>query len=165
MSEPTTNPWDLFPDYRHLATEVCGNEIVSDLSPAAKGAVFGLWHDPPMIFMLARNEREFEKVCGTPPADQTMEISQEVLDALTSRVTPAADLPGRDTASATLGKAFRAWIDSLPEGARIADLRTATPGDGFEYGDSGMIRCPGELVFALLLPERKPGFFSKLWGR
>jgi hypothetical protein len=162
----TENPWDLFPDHRHLATEESGNEIVCDLSPAGGGRVFGMWHDPPAILVLAGSEAEFATAYGPVPTDDSpLELKRGVEDRLLKTLRRADSLPLKEAAGAALGPAFAAWLGELGEDARIADLRQAKPGEGFEFGNFQLARHPDELVIALLPPTKKPGLLGRLFGR
>ncbi len=164
--ETTDNPWDLFPDHKHLATEACGNDIVCDLSPAGGGRVFGLWHDPAAILVLAESEVDFVAAFGPLPTDDmTLELKPGAEDRLLKRLQHGDSLPLKEAAGAALGPAFGAWIAELAEGARIADLRHAKPGDGFEFGNHALARHPHELVIALLPPAKKTGLLGRLFGR
>lgn len=164
--ETTENPWDLFPNHKHVATEESGNEIVCDLSPAGGGRVFGLWHDPPAILVLAESEADFATAYGPVPTDDSpLELKRGVEDRLLKTLRRADSLPLKEAAGAALGPTFAAWLEELAEGARIADLRHAKPGDGFEFGNFLLARHPRELVIALLAPEKKPGLLGRLFGR
>lgn len=164
--EITDNPWDLFPNHRHIATETCGNEIVCDLSAAGGGRVFGLWHDPAAILLLAGSETEFVSAVGPLPLNgETLELPAGFEDRYFGRLTRAVSLPTKGAANETLGPAFEPWLADLPEDARVADLRFAAPGDGFEFGNARLARHPEALVFALIEPEKKPGLFGRLFGR
>lgn len=164
--ETTDNPWDLFPEHKHLATEDCGNEIVCDLSPAGGGRVFRLWHDPAAILVLANTEAEFAAAYGPLPTDETtLELKPGVEDRLLKTLQRADSLPLKQAAGAALGPTFDAWLADLAEDARIADLRQAKPGDGFEFGNHRLARHPQALVIALLQPEKKPGLLGRLFGR
>lgn len=164
--DTTENPWDLFPEHKHLATEECGNEIVCDLSSAGGGRVFGLWHDPAAILVLAESEADFETAYGPLPTDgMTLDLKPGAEDRFFERLQSADSLPDKEAAGAALGPAFAAWIAELDEGARIADLRLAKPGEGFEFGNCLLARHPHELVIALLPAVKKPGLFGRLFGR
>ncbi len=160
------NPWDLFPEHRHLGTEECGNEIVCDLSKAGAKRVFGLWHDPAAILVLAATEAHFVETFGPLPDDDTpLTFKPGMEDRLFERVRAVDRMPLRGEAMGALGAPFADWLQALPETARIADLRTAGPGDGFMIDDWRVARHPEALVFALLPPEKKPGLLGRLFGR
>jgi hypothetical protein len=60
------------------------------------------------------------------------------------------------------------FADSLAAEALVVDLREAELGDGFSWGRFGprtiIERAGRERVWALIPPERKPGFFARLFG-
>lgn len=160
------NPWDLFPQHRHLGTEEAGNEIVVDTSAGQDGPVMGLWHDPPAIVVLARNEQEFRKLAPRFGGDEATELPKPVHDNLDSALKwSKTNLLSCDDAGPRLGSQFADWLSSLPTNSVICDLRAAKPGTGFEYdASSSFARHPAAAVFACHTPPAKPGFFKRLFG-
>jgi hypothetical protein len=166
MTTLVDNPWNLFPQHRHLGTEESGNEIVVDTASGDAGPVFGLWHDPPAVVILARNEQELRALAPDMSADNTITLPAAVHARL-----DAALLWGRsnamtiDAARSKLGIAYADWLSGLPPDATIHDLRAAEPGTGFEWTDrTTFTRHPASAVFASVTPPAKPGFFKRLFG-
>jgi hypothetical protein len=161
------NPWDLFPEHRHLGTEESGNEIVVDTSSGDAGPVFGLWHDPPAIVVLARNEQELRAlVPGLGSGDDTITLPEAIHDRMSAALAwSKSNAMTIEAARAKLGASYSDWLSGLPPDAAIHDLRAAAPGTGFEWADrTTFTRHPASAVFASVTPPAKPGFFKRLFG-
>ena len=167
MTAFVDNPWDLFPSHRHLGTEESGNEIIVDTSAGDSGPVFGLWHDPAAIFILARTEQEFRDLVPDLGSDEDPITLPKALHARldTALAWSKANLSPLDAARSKLGPEQAAWLSSLPPDAFVCDLRAGEPGTGFELGaDTTLARHPGTAIFACVTPPAKPGFFKRLFG-
>ena len=163
--DASENPWDVFPHNRHIGTDDCGNEIVVDCSAGEDGAVFGLWHDPAAVVVLARSEALFREEAAD------FESGNALPPALARRINQALEgdeqggMP-REAAGQTLGPGYESWLSGLPAGAVVFDLRSSRPGTGFELGARTLImRHPGSAVFATFEPPRPPGLLGRLLGR
>jgi hypothetical protein len=79
------------------------------------------------------------------------------------------DLLTQPAAAASADPTLRAFAASLPPTALIADLRQPRVGQGFSWGRFGprtdVLRAGRERIWAIVPPERKPGFFARLFGR
>lgn len=163
MSTLVDNPWDLFPEHKHLGTEECGNEVIVDRTGGADGPVYGLWHDPPMIVVLARSAEEFLAIEPQFRQQGTYPVGKAIQDLV---ALTAGDSLTLERALAELEPPLAPWFQSFPAGATFVDLRAASPGSGFDFdAHSSFAKHPDMAVFAVYTPPRKPGLFSRLIGR
>lgn len=163
------NPWDLFPEHHHVGTEESGNEIVLDMSSGKAGPVYGLWHDPPAVVVLARTERDLRALVpglADHPADTAITLPESVLNRLdTALAWSRTHLLTLEAARSRLGPEAAQWLSTLPAESLICDLRDAEPGTGFEWGaDSKLARHPDMAVFACVTLPKKPSFLKRLFG-
>jgi hypothetical protein len=167
MTSMLDNPWDLFPSHRHLGTEESGNEIIVDTSLGDAGPVYGLWHDPPAIVVLARSEQEFRAMAPDMGAgDETITLPEAVHDRVSAALAwSMANAMTIEAARGRLGTALADWLSSLPPDATVWDLRSGDPGTGFEWGlESTITRHPETAVYAVRTQPPKPSFFKRLFG-
>lgn len=164
MSNPLhDNPWDLFPEHRHLGTEECGNEIVLDRTGGADGQVYGLWHDPPVIVMLARTEADFRK--AAPGFGKELQTVPKAIAKLID-LPKATEPMTREAALAGLEPGLGDWINAHAPETRFVDLRSAEPGAGFGWGlNATFAKHPAAAVFALHPAPKARGWLARMLGR
>ena len=161
---------EMFSHAYSIAHDGYGNYWVLDLLPATTKwePVFYVCHDPPVVAYQSATLEDFLLASiamwqGGPrsPVDVVHEDVVHRIWRENPGLVPSSEL--RDSADAVL----RDFSRSLPENALVADLRRPAAGDGFNWGRFGStttIRRAGhERVWAMIPPERKPGFFSRLF--
>lgn len=156
------NPWDLFPEHRHLGTDECGNEILVDRTNGADGPVYGLWHDPPAIVVLARTAAAFREVApGFGAGHQAVPEAIEKLIALPGATEPMS----REAALTALDGGLHDWIMAFSPETRFVDLRPAVPGSGFSWDlRDTFAKHPSTAVFAVHSPPKPRGWLARLFG-
>jgi cell wall assembly regulator SMI1 len=133
------------------------------------GPVFFANHDPPVLVVQSAGMGDFlDEVFALGRPSQKSAVD-EVHDAASMRIwredpwgKPAGDL--RDAADASL----REFAATLKEDDLVFDLRGEVVGSGFAWGrhgpDAPVKRHGDSLVFAVITPAKKPGFFGRLFG-
>ena len=158
-----SNPFDLFPDHRHLGTEESGNEIIVDRTGGADGPVYGLWHDPPAVVVLAQTEAAFR--AAAPEFGDNHPTVPDLIEKLIA--LPAAATPlSRDEALTGLEAKLHDWIAAFPPETRFVDLRPGTPGSGFAWTlRDTFAKHEAMAVFAIHSAPKQRGWLGKLLGR
>jgi len=177
---PPDSPWRLFHKRLDLGTGPDGARYIVDLARSGQpGApVFGMWPDPPVIKLLAPSLAEFlANVARTMPAqgDGSEWDFAPLGGGYKSRNRRGA---GQFVhAPALWGQRLRqladpvltAYLQHLPAGTRLLDLRSLTPGAGFEWAGRWQVaefhRHPSELIFGLTLRRRWWRPTAILFGR
>ena len=162
---------DAFPHPYAIAHDGSGNYWILDLLPDsdAWGPVYFACHDPAVIACQADSIETFLRdviALWQPGAPSAVHRMQEaVIHRLwrdeTGLLTPAD--------AAERGDAVLAgFAGGLPAEARIADLRSARPEQGFAWGRFGprteIRRAGAERLWALIPPPSKPGWLRRLFG-
>jgi hypothetical protein len=155
-----------------IAHDGSGNYWVLDLLPGAAswGPVFYACHDPPVIAWQAENVDRFliDVIAMWEPGARSPVnlVHQDVVHRIWREpegVRPVAEV------GSSADPLLAEFAASLPDSALVADLRQASAGDGFPWGRFGPrteIRRAGRAhVWALIPPERKPGFWRRLFGK
>lgn len=157
------NPWDLFPEHRHLGTEECGNEIVLDRTGDKDGAVYGLWHDPPLVVVLARTEAAFR--AAAPKFGTEHQTVPEAIEKLIE-LPKAAEPMSHAAALTELDAGLHDWVKAFPSETRFVDLRPAVPGSGFRWDlRDTFAKHPSAAVFAVHSAPKSSSWFARLLGR
>ncbi len=158
----------LFPRSVALTADGCGNFWIVDVDPGTGrwGKVFFACHDPPALALQAMDLAAFLEQAldaGRPGRPQTLQqVSGDGVFELWRRDPFLVD---RGAAMTSGDPILSRFASELPEGYRVADLRTAGVGAGFALlGHPELIRrCGRELVFGV--PPRKPSLLARLLGR
>jgi cell wall assembly regulator SMI1 len=163
---------EAFPSAYSIAHDGSGNYWVLDLLPGAAswGPVFYACHDPPVIAWQAENVERFliDVIAMWEPGARSPVnlVHQDVVHRIWREpegVRPVAEV------GSSADPLLAEFAASLPDSALVADLRQASAGDGFPWGRFGPrteIRRAGRAhVWALIPPERKPGFWRRLFGK
>lgn len=164
-------PEDLLPYAYSIAHDGFGNYWVLDLLPSTTtwGPVFYACHDPPVLAYQAATIEDFLRdavaLWQAGPRSPVNVVHEEVVHRIWRENpdlwTPAALRESPDPA-------LRAFAESLPPTALVADLRQPALGHGFSWGRFGprtaIQRAGEERIWALMAPERKPGFWASLFG-
>jgi SMI1/KNR4 family protein SUKH-1 len=160
---------EAFPNAYSIAHDGFGNYWVLDLLPGstAWGPVFYACHDPPVIAFQAPTIEQFlldaVAIWRSGPRSPVDVVREDVVH----RIWRDSSEPREPDAAGDA--ALRAFADELPPGAVIADLRQPVVGDGFAWGRFGprtTIRRAGEEhIWAVIPPERKPGFFQRIFHK
>jgi hypothetical protein len=134
------------------------------------GPVYFACHDPPVIAYQAPTIEAFLRDCVAMPVDDPRSPIDQVHEGGVNRIW--RENPGlipQSGAVASADSSLREFANTLSGDAMIADLRTATRGDGFSWGRHGprteIQRFGTERIWAIRRPPPKPGFFSRLFGR
>ena len=148
---------DLFPAGLPIATDDAGNFWVLDLvtDPHERTAVFFASHDPPVVVYESDDLGGWlARVLDGPVTPPELASSPPLLEH-------AASLTGDDE--------LRAFAATLDDRFLIADLRSPSPGLGFEWGRFGPrteVRRHGFVrLFALAPPAQRPGGLRSLFRR
>lgn len=163
---------EIFPTAAEIARDGFGNAWIVDVHPETGtwAPVFYVCHDPPVAVIQSQDLATFlDEVLNLGRSGRRsalVEVHEETIDAIWSGnpgLIPVAE------ARASSDPALRAFAASLPDGAHLADLRAGTVGSGFNWGLHGprtIVRRHGaERLFALIAPEKKPGFLARLFGK
>ena len=161
---------EVFPHPYSLAHDGSGNYWIVDVLPAGRwGAIWYACHDPPVIAYQAGTVDEFLRdVVGLRRPGPTSPVDR-VHDEVVHRIwREDPDLLTPDAAGRSGDAVLQPFAATLPETARIADLRQARVGQGFAWGRHGprteLRRAGAEPVWAILPPERKPGLLARIFG-
>jgi cell wall assembly regulator SMI1 len=162
---------DILPRAMPLCADGFGNLWVVEVQPSgAWGPIFFACHDPPVLIVQATDIGAFiDGILSLGRKGRTSAVT-EVRDAAPLRIwredpwgIPASRL--RDSTDATL----RGFAAELKADDIVFDLREQHVGSGFAWGrhgsNGGCKRCRDDLVFAVLMPSKKPGFFQRAFGR
>ncbi len=163
---------EMLPYAYSIAHDGFGNYWVLDLLPSTVdwGPVFYACHDPPVLAYQAATIETFLRdvvAMWQPGSRSAVDVVHEEVVHRIWRENPdlATCLGLRESADAAL----RAFADSLPPTALVADLRQPRLGQGFSWGRFGpktTIRRAGEeRIWALMPPEGKPGLLARLFAR
>jgi cell wall assembly regulator SMI1 len=162
---------EAFPHPHSIAHDGFGNYWILDLLPDSGvwGPVFFACHDPPVIAYQAPTIEEFLRdavaMWQGGPRSPVDVVHEDVVNRIW-RENP--DLLTPEAAAASADPTLRGFAASLPPTALIADLRQARVGQGFSWGrygpKTGLLRAGRERIWAMVPPERKPGFFGRLFG-
>jgi cell wall assembly regulator SMI1 len=163
---------DMLPYAYSIAHDGFGNYWVLDLLPSTTtwGPVFFACHDPPVLAYQAATVEDFLRdtiaLWQTGSRSPVDVVHEEVVHHIW-RENPGLTTPAALPEAADVP--LRAFAESLPPTALVADLRRPQLGQGVSWGRFGprtIIRRAGEeRIWALIPPERTPGFFAKLFGR
>lgn len=162
---------EAFPCAYSIAHDGFGNYWVLDLLPSTTvwGPVLYACHDPPVIAYQAGTIEEFLRDTITmwrTGAHSSVNVVHEDVVHRVWRENPGLEsaVVLRESGDAVL----REFAGRLPAQALVADLRSPGLGDGFSWGRFGpgtiIERAGEERIWALVPPERKPGFFARLFG-
>jgi SMI1 / KNR4 family (SUKH-1) len=163
---------ELLPYAYSVAHDGSGNYWVLDLLPSTTtwGPVFYACHDPPVLAYQSPTVEGFLNdalaMWQAGPRSPVDLVHEDVVNRIWREnpdvVTPAALQESADTV-------LRAFAASLPPTALVADLRQPTLGQGFAWGRFGpkttVRRAGEERVWALIPPERRLGFFARLFRK
>ena len=161
---------ELLPHAYSIAHDGFGNYWVLDLLPRATswGPVFYVCHDPAVIAYQAPTIEVFlnDMVAMWQPGERSP--VDGVHDDVVNRIwrdNPGLAIPA--DVQRSNDAVLRAFAETLPPTAVIADLRQPALGQGFSWGRFGprtIIRRAGEeRIWALIPPEQKPGFFARIF--
>lgn len=163
---------EIFPTAVQIAQDNFGNSWIVDVHPDTGlwAPVFYVCHDPPVAVLQSLDLATFlDEVLnlGRPGRRSALvQVHEETADTIWSDNPGLIPVPEARQSRDTL---LRAFAEDLPDGAQIADLRAGTIGSGFSWGLHGtqtIVRRHGaERLFALIAPEKKPGFFARLFGK
>lgn len=163
---------EMFPYAYSIAHDGFGNYWVLDLLPTSTGwsPVYYVCHDPPVVVWQAATIDEFLQsaiAMWQPGPRSAVDLVHDDSTATIWRSNPLAR--PRDEIVNGADAALRSFAEAQPPTALIADLRNAATGDGFSWGVFGprtdIRRWGTEPVWAAIPPEKRPGFFSRLFGR
>jgi hypothetical protein len=162
---------DILPRVVPLCGDGFGNFWVVEVQRSGTwGPIFFACHDPPVLVVQATDMSSFiDGILSLGRKGRTSAI-REVRDAAPMRIwredpwgTPASHL--RDSTDETL----RGFAAELKDDDAVFDLREQEVGSGFAWGrhraNDSCKRCGDDLVFAVLTPWKKPGFFQRAFGR
>ncbi|HSF41192.1 MAG TPA: SMI1/KNR4 family protein [Thermoanaerobaculia bacterium] len=163
---------EIFPTGVQIARDNFGNAWIVDVHPDTGlwAPVFYTCHDPAVAVLQSPDLATFlDEVLnlGRPGRRSALvQIHEETADTIWT------DNPGlipMAEARESRDPALRAFAAYLPDGASLVDLRAGTVGSGFSLGLHGprtiLRRYESERLFALIAPEKKAGFFPRLFGR
>jgi cell wall assembly regulator SMI1 len=162
-------------DFCHLwltiAADGFGNFWVIDLTDRSEGfgPVYFHCHDAPVFLFQCRTVEEFLEAIfalGTNSAKNTLTGVYE--DRFHDVWSKNPGLIGQPAAVTGEDPILRDFASQLDERWWIKDIRNPKPGDGFSWGRYGPeteVKRFGKLpIFAVREPERRRGFFEKLFG-
>jgi len=162
---------ELHPNPLAFAADGCGNFWVADLRKERDEAssVFFWCHDPPVFLFQCSGMQAFLQAlnlfCRTeagPLADVAGDVHFSVWDNDPEGISQAEAMTSSDAS-------LRHFAGQLDERFRIVDLRQPMPGMGIAWGryqeGDTLRRFGSELIFAYRKPDKKPGLFSRLFGR
>ena len=161
---------EVFPHAYSIAHDGYGNYWVIDLLPTSSswGPIYYACHDPAVIVYQAAGVEQFLRdaiAMWQPGARSAVDFVHEDATARIWKANPLAR-PRDEVVGADPG--LRHFAESVPANALIADLRSASTGDGFSWGAFGprtnLVRWDIEPVWAIIPPGRKPGLLRKLFG-
>lgn len=163
---------EIFPTAVQIAQDNFGNAWIVDVHPDTGlwAPVFYLCHDPPVAVLQSPDLATFlDDVLNLGRSDRRsalVQVHEETADTIWT------DNPGLIPVTEARGSsdpALRAFAAGLPEGASLTDLRAGTVGSGFSLGLHGpqtiLRRYGSERIFAVIAPEKKPGFLTRLFGK
>ena len=163
---------DVFPHGAPIAGDGCGNFWVVDVNPesGAWAPVFYACHDPPVIVYQSASLAEFlEELFNIERPGRSSQIEYVHEDASMDIWRNNPDLIPAPEARQSADGELRAFAKSLDDRALISDLRAGKVGSGFSWGrygaDTPVRRDGARLLFGIMPPERRPGFFQRLFGR
>lgn len=156
------------------ASPLCGDGygnswVVEVQRTGAWGPVLFANHDPPVLVVQASDmasffEQVFAKGRKLPSALDDVHDDASIriwLDNPGGR--PAGELRGSEDPT------LRDFAASLKDDDRVFDLREQVVGSGFAWGRHGpsapLRRYRDALLFAVVTPASRPGFFGRLFGR
>lgn len=163
---------DVFPHALPIAADGAGNFWVADLHKNSKdwGPIFYACHDPAVIVWQAKDFEEFVQQLISLAFSEDGSAIELIKEQYAFQIWQ--DNPN----VIPIEKAVQAgdpdlsnFAKGLDKDFQFIDLRRPRIGDGFSWGRFGPdteIRRHGEQrLFAYRKAPRKPGFFSKLFGR
>lgn len=163
---------EFFPNSVQLAGDGFGNFWILDIEKSgAWGNVFYVCHDPAVVvkhsdglFQFIEHIHEF----GKNPKTSNLDIIHERI-VMEIWNDPAGFIEV-ENARESNDSILREFALSLPGRYVVADLRGKQNKAGFAWGKFGpkierAVRYETELLWALEKPEKKVGFFSKLFSR
>jgi cell wall assembly regulator SMI1 len=166
---------EAFPHSVDLCGDGCGNFWIVDVNPesGAWAPIFYACHDPPVFVYQSPTLAEFLTQVldlGRPGAERAIDhVHEERTMAIWAR---DPEMALATDARASADPDLRTFAESVPDNARICDLRSGRPGDGFawgrDFGKTEIRRHGAHLLFALVPPPPRPprqGLLSRLFGR
>lgn len=160
---------DLFPFAYPIGHDGFGNYWVVDVTADGWGPVYYACHDPPVIAYQAATIQEFLRSAVALNVDGPRSDLDLVHEEVVNRIWKAkGDLADATSYQQDSDPAIRGFVESLPLGARLVDLRSPKVGDGFPWGVFGpktqIVRHGTVPVWAVTAPEKRPGLFARLFG-
>lgn len=160
---------DVFPHPLPIAHDGYGNYWIVDLRPGLEvfGPVFFVCHDPPVVVYQCADVAGFLEALiemTKPPHKGPLdfvheEASSEIWGGREAAVPQAVALASDD-------EVLRAFAETLPPDASIADMRAPRTGDGFRAPRRReFIRHPTERLFAWHDPPRAQNPLARLAAR
>lgn len=170
---PSFEMADIFPHGLPIAGDYTGNFWVIDCTAVAdaESPIFYAGHDAPVILWQGRGLAGFLRELRRWHQPPNQSALRDVKDDRLHRVWRTN--PGALTHAEALASpdgTVRAFAATLDEAWTIVDLRVMEPGAGFSWGRFGgwpfpRLRRDGDArLFAYARPERRPSWFSRLFG-